>query len=714
MTEVSTDAFYLGDRLIEPSLHRITTPAGTQAVEPKVVEVLIALAQTPGEVVTREFLLEKVWAGTVVTDHALTRAVSELRRVLDDNTRAPVYIETIPKSGYRLIAPVVRTHGDSYGATADVPLLDPPTISTAFATVTKQKKTRSVTWPWVLGATFCLIFFVFWRFFSTPAPTPDVVPHTTPLTSDPGRELSPVFSPDGNQVAYIREQDGVPGSNLFVRLIDSETPLQLTDGPTADRFPAWAPDGRRIAFLRSSEGECGVYLIPALGGLPQQIMPCPSEAHGLVWTPDGTGLITSARATLDGPRSLFRLDVTTGTASPITNSAFSDSDPQFSPDGSFLSFVRSFSPAVSDLFVMAFSDTPSSPERITSDHASIAGHGWLPNGHTLVFSSDRLGVYRFWQTTLDGDEIQPFDYVSAWDPGYPIFAASNHRMVYVEWFYQVNLWRLPILNDTPSSPNPEPVLSSTRNDYHPAFRADGTLAFVSNRSGSSDVWMQPPDEEPVRLFSQEAVRVQTPEWSPDGTRLLFSAIVDGQSDIFMIETASGQAHQLTHTPAREVAPTWTNEGQAVMYTSIHEGHALIKEQSLDTSPATVLLDRATAVKASSDGKTLFFSRSDTTGLWRYDRDSEIISPIFSTPRHLNPTHWQVMPRGIYYLAPINTTYTIRRINPETGTDQLVSTLPHSANTSEFSFAVSPDESWLYYTQRDRNETDLMMVEDLPF
>jgi DNA-binding winged helix-turn-helix (wHTH) protein/TolB-like protein/cytochrome c-type biogenesis protein CcmH/NrfG len=78
----------------------------TVRLEPKAMEVLMVLAGRAGQAVTREELLAAVWPGVVVGDEALTQCIIKLRRAFDDNPRAPAYIETISKRGYRLIAPV--------------------------------------------------------------------------------------------------------------------------------------------------------------------------------------------------------------------------------------------------------------------------------------------------------------------------------------------------------------------------------------------------------------------------------------------------------------------------------------------------------------------------------------------------------------------------------------------------------------------------------
>jgi DNA-binding winged helix-turn-helix (wHTH) protein len=100
-------ALRMGDRIVTPSLNRIEHAGGRVRLEPKVMQVLVHLSARPGLVSTKEELLRSVWADAFVTDDVLKRAVSELRKALGDDARAPRFIETIPRCGYRLLTPVV-------------------------------------------------------------------------------------------------------------------------------------------------------------------------------------------------------------------------------------------------------------------------------------------------------------------------------------------------------------------------------------------------------------------------------------------------------------------------------------------------------------------------------------------------------------------------------------------------------------------------------
>lgn len=98
--------FQLGPWLVRPRVNTITNNGTTVRLEPKVMEVLVCLAQHAGEPVSKEAIIKTVWADAFVSDDALTRSVSELRRALEDNAREPLFVETIPKRGYRIVIPV--------------------------------------------------------------------------------------------------------------------------------------------------------------------------------------------------------------------------------------------------------------------------------------------------------------------------------------------------------------------------------------------------------------------------------------------------------------------------------------------------------------------------------------------------------------------------------------------------------------------------------
>lgn len=124
--------FRVGEFLVEPDLNRITKGNKALSVEPKVLDVLVCLAQRPGEVFTRGEILRTVWPDTHVTEEALTYSISALRKVLGDDAREPHVIQTISRRGYRLIA-------DVQAADAPAPASVPSVAVLAFSDMSPER-----------------------------------------------------------------------------------------------------------------------------------------------------------------------------------------------------------------------------------------------------------------------------------------------------------------------------------------------------------------------------------------------------------------------------------------------------------------------------------------------------------------------------------------------------------------------------------------------
>jgi len=97
----------IGERMFDPETRRVCDGHGERRISPKAAAVFQALAETPGRVWSRDALLERVWPNVFVTEEVLTHAIAELRRAFGDDRRAPTLIETIHKSGYRLLSPPI-------------------------------------------------------------------------------------------------------------------------------------------------------------------------------------------------------------------------------------------------------------------------------------------------------------------------------------------------------------------------------------------------------------------------------------------------------------------------------------------------------------------------------------------------------------------------------------------------------------------------------
>jgi Tol biopolymer transport system component len=179
-----------------------------------------------------------------------------------------------------------------------------------------------------------------WFFWTRTMPEPT---EPVPFTSYPGREWSPSFSPDGNQVAFEWEVPGKENSHIYVKLIGTSEPQRLTKNPAEERSPHWSPDGRQIAFVRKlSPTRNAVFLIPAIGG-PERKLTEDRRVFSMAWHPGGEWLVLAERNSESEPLALYLFSVATGERRQLTRPPqkwFGDVAPAVSPDGHSLVFTR--------------------------------------------------------------------------------------------------------------------------------------------------------------------------------------------------------------------------------------------------------------------------------------------------------------------------------------------------------------------------------------
>src|SRR5262249_11656766 len=215
------------------------------------------------------------------------------------------------------------------------------------AAVSNPKTSRGVIWAAGMAAALLIAAVGVWLVQSRHQ-LPESPLVAVPLTSYPGSESWPSFSPDGTQVAFAWDGEKRDNSNIYVKQIGVEPPYRLTDNPAMDFSPAWSPDGRLIAFLRSlSPGKATIMLIPQRGGsertLAQVSEPMQLYFYGpfLSWTPDSKWLVGPTSTTGSHGSGLALYSTETGEQRAITTPPIEevgDTAPAVSPDGRTLIF----------------------------------------------------------------------------------------------------------------------------------------------------------------------------------------------------------------------------------------------------------------------------------------------------------------------------------------------------------------------------------------
>jgi Tol biopolymer transport system component/DNA-binding winged helix-turn-helix (wHTH) protein len=715
--------FAVGDWEVQPSLNRLARNGHEVRVEPKVMQVLEVLAETPGDVVTREQLVARVWPGIFVSDDVLHRAIREMRRAFGDETAKPEYVETIRKRGYRLIAPVRR--GGS---------LDPPaaiTTPTPRNRSTKLVAAAAVMLAAILGA---VVFALASR--STPLESAPSSVRFVALTSGPLNETDPAISPDGSRLAFaMRRAPGDAGqADLYISEGAGRTPVQLTAHPADDRYPAWSPDAATIAFIRMEGASCDIMLLTLLrqgsGGQAigdrreRRLAACGNvEEPRVSWSKDGSWLIESFAPGPDPIRGwqIARVSTSTGVRETLTLPApatLGDYSPAVSPDGTRIAFVRGINGATSDLHIVSIAG--GTPTRVTWDNQDLVGVDWSADGKSLVYATDRAGGYTIWRVGIDGGDPQ-LVVGGAAKLKHPSVARTSGRITYESWAYEINLWEAPIVDrldlegDLAVTLKPT-VQTSDQWNHSPDLSPDESrLAFVSTRSGAAEVWVADRNgANPRQLTTFGRASMRVPRWSPDGRTIVISAAVNGLPDLYTIDVASGTMRRLTEDAEDEVAPSWSHDGAAVLFGSRIGGTWQVVRMTIaDRSRTQLTRDGGYAAHPSPDGRSILFTRLERPGVWAAE-STEGAERLLSAPTLLVPgvraaenVNWTVTPHGIYYIGMTADQVVVKRAPISGGAAVDVAWI---GNYSWPGFAVTSDGK-VIYAHWDRRESNVMAMDE---
>jgi Tol biopolymer transport system component/DNA-binding winged helix-turn-helix (wHTH) protein len=678
-------------------------------------KVLATLLQRPGQVVTREELRQLIWreASFGDFDHAINLAIAKLRATLGDSANVPHLIETLPRRGYRFI-------GSVNGSGPQMPV--PTTPKGRLGKVTKR--------GWLgLGAAACIILGLgIWRFFEFPGTwfSASSALRSIPLTSYPGLQCCPSFSPDGSQVAFTWTGPKQDNSDIYVKLVGTENAVRLTNDPTTDFGPAWSPDGRFIAFLRlldNADSKAGVFLVSPIGG-PQRKL---TEVTGTIgfftdwypslsWFPDSKALAVSdqGRIAILSVESGEKRTLTFPPSAPETRRT--DDTPAVSPDGRRIAFSRIFSVGVSEIYFLALSRDLSpdgEPKQLTFKQQWSRNPVWTVNGRDVVFSSGPrsfTGGEELWRmpVSASGKPAQPrFIGVQGADPG---ISRQGNRLSYMRKWTDANIWRLELLGLSGKTTEPVSFISSTQDEDSPQYSPDGTrVVFCSSRSGMREIWVALADgSNLVQLTYLAATMTGAPRWSPDGQQIVFDSNVGGAWDVYVIDANGGNPRRLTDHPAVDGVPSYSRNGRWIYFVSLRSGRSEIwKMPATGGEAIRVTQNGGYTAFESLDGSMLYYTKAgNDSSLWEMPvgggQETELVKfvALFG---------FTIAKKGIYFDQLNNDgSNSIQFLKFATGKVTPVMTLPRGRAGP---ISISPDERYLLYAQLDQRGSDLMLIEN---
>jgi Tol biopolymer transport system component/DNA-binding winged helix-turn-helix (wHTH) protein len=684
---VSSD-FRVAGWLVQPSLNRVSRGDEIVRLEPKVMQVLVCLCETPGEVVTRETLIARVWPDVFVTDDVLHRAIATLRRTFHD----PAAIETIRKRGYRLVAPV--TPAPSAPSALSAPLAPPRTWR--FASVAAALTV-------ICGAAIVML---------SRAPVEPMEAHGrfVALTGGGFNEFDPAISADGRRVAFVRREspDDTGQADLYISSQSGSTPERVTSTIEDERLPVWSSDGTQIAFLRATAANCDIVIRSLQSGSERRVMRCPNrqEPH-FAWDTAGRRLV---HALADRSATPLGSRIATTAIDPTTrfgaNAAAQrvlttpppgvpgDHSPVISPDGRTVAFIRHTSGGNADIYIVPIEGGDA--RRLTFDEADLEGVAWSDNGRSIVYSSDRAGGYTLWRVPFEGGTPQLVAGGAA-RLKHPVASRDGRRIAYENWAYEINI--------AAASPNGIAPVTHTSDlwNYFPQVSPDGTrLAYVSTQSGSQEVWVANRDGSQPRQLTRFNASLRAPRWSPDGRRVALVVYRGAVSDVIVIEVESGRVESVTNDGHLKTTPAWSADGRYLYAGVRRDGR-----WDVWRLPNEKVIDAGYAVQPSPDGAWLYFTYADRAGLWRRAIAGSEPQRVIDEVAAADWANWIVTSRGLARIASNTAASAVVEHRDFDGTRPRE--LARLERLSWPGISVTPDGQVLY-ARWDRRQSRIMLFE----
>jgi len=609
-------------------------------VRPQPLQVLNLLLNRAGDVVSREVLRQELWSSETFVDfeHSLNTAVKEIRATLGDSPLTPRYIETLPRLGYRFIAPVEVINGVG-------DLVPPPASSTSNSNGSPASVARAISaditaseipgeaarpnqnrrpYLWfavalaVVGVALALVASVwlrkteyFWR-----SPIADA--RFQMVTDFDGVEEAAAVSRDGHFVAFLSDRDGQ--MDVWVTQISSGEFHNLTRGKMPElanpsvRTLGFSPDGSLVTFWVRKKGsstgsttgsDISIWAVPTLGGQPRPYL---EDVAELDWSRDGSRLAYHT----PGPGDpLFVSDGSRLSDSPPIFTApagLHSHFPLWSPDSKFIYFVQGSLPDKLDIWRIP--PTGGAPQRITSHDTRVTYPALLDERTLMYLASDSDGSGP-WLYSMDVDRRVPHRLTSGVDR-YTSLAASadGRRLVVTLASPKRTLWRLPIADSSKEVSAPARISLTTSTGFSPRLGPD-YLLYASAAGTTESIWKIASGAGTELWRGQDAQILGGPAISSDGRQVAFSVRQHGKSLLYVMQSDGTNARVVADSLDLQGDPAWAPDGQSL--TSAANDHGvprLFRVPLAGPAPSLFVQEYSVDPAWAPDGQFVVYSGPD--------------------------------------------------------------------------------------------------------
>lgn len=565
----------------------LTHNGKTQQLEPILVALLAYFCQQPDKIISRDELIAEVWLGRTVTDSAVNRAITKLRRCFADDARTPRFVATFPKKGYKFIAVAQR-------------ITPPPTAALHVDNITQpaqsdRRKTAAKFMLYSAVAVIAVAIGLLWQQGSHHAAA--VFTAAKPLTRSAGQEWQPRLSPDQQYLTYTE----ITANNmqLFIK--------QLADGSTVEVMPqaeadawvgpaSWSPAGDKIVYLLATKDYCRYYLqaFDAMTlGEPQLIHNCPAGSYGkIAFTHSDKLLVFTERSAANAPYQLFVFELATGKKRKLNqpplvlagNVSF-----DLHPMQNKL-LVSSVDEQMWERFYSLDLATDALELLFKLDSYICCGI-WDHSGKRIVLMGEHPAVQLI-SYDLQGKDRQVI-YAGSQQLYEPerhpngrdyVFAAGSSNLD-VQFYHFSSSQTQQIAN---SSVDDRLAVVSPQQDK---------VAYIGLATGTEEIWLADNDGKNQRQLSQFSDQRHFLDliWSPDGK--LLAALMLNEIHLFDIST---NVNRVLRIPQTEIRAISFQDQQNLFYSVKQDGNWLVKQYNLTTDEVSATDSKWQFVRFAAD------------------------------------------------------------------------------------------------------------------
>ncbi len=687
---------------INPRINIISVGQEEISIKPRLMDLLDFFLHHQNQIVTKDELMDHVWKDRIVTDNSLTKSISELRMILDKHFNSTIEIETLRNVGYRFHAPALFVQNKEELGKSKTAL-----------------KSNKVFLALLTLFSVALIIIVLSRKDHS-AKLEINYPKSSIITSLKGTEISPALSPDGKKIAFAWQNPRSDYFGIYVKSIYESVPRKLTESHLSEFNPTWAEDGEKVIFFRNNPAGGYQILEKSIFGKDEiQLAQIDSltVGRGLISSHDNNLLFFTGKKP-GANYAIFSVNTKTQAIRQISfppADYYGDVFPSLGLNIDEVAFVRLreyqnvlAQTVEKDKQLIALNFRSMKSTTICAFENDVKDlFTDLKNQSFLCWQSNQLG-HNFLTAINDKGNQQLLYETSIGVVGES--AKVDSMICFEVWNSDLSISKCDISADSEVSDH-KSFLESTQWEWGLDIANNNNMAFISNRSGSQQIWYGNVfDPFSVQQYSRfEDVNIQSLDLSSDGKLIIALSVQNNSSSVFLVRSNEALVDEFLIQKSEINSPVFSADNSSVYYTTNASGQWNIWQYEIETGITKELIayHAYDLVVPHHDPDNIYYITRDQQSVWMYNTVTGQKVKIADSLR-LVAQNWFPTDSGIYFLKWKENTSSLVFYEYATGIKKtlkefngIISTLP--------SLTLSPDYKSIFITKSNTLNSDIMSI-----